>query len=178
MRCIEHTMVIAGILNLTLVVKMTPRKYDRAKIDCRLLFDIAHMRQCFGKESILTSEEYVAKFNEPLIIDRVKCWENFPRGCGIDRGHFSAANSEIIIPASKPTELVYNNKNEATTHHAFCVNMATMTRGQSRLDRHFSWALYIVKTRSGTTCFTPQMFLSHVNPFVKTGWHFSLTPHC
>ena len=115
MRCVKHSMVIAGILNRTLVVEMTPRKYDRAKIDYRLLFDIQHVRKCYGEKSVVTTEEYVAKFNETLIIDRVKCWGNFDGGCSIDRGHFGAANHEIQIPSSVPTEFVYNNKSEAST---------------------------------------------------------------
>lgn len=77
-RCFRKALLAAGLLNRTLIVVDNPKEivygYERL-----LLFDVKHTRLCLGEDTVITSSEFLRKYNVNYIeVDKVVCIRNCP----------------------------------------------------------------------------------------------------
>lgn len=71
-RCFRQVMLLAGLLNRTLI---QPLVVDMLGIDLSPYFDLDHMRQCYGNNTVISYNDYVKTYGSPPVLDHVLCIE-------------------------------------------------------------------------------------------------------
>lgn len=79
MLCLRNHLLVAGYLNRTLVVPYH-KKENHKFYDLRVVFDVEHARNCFGR-AVFTTAEYRRKYRHPLVVDRITCWHGPDKFC-------------------------------------------------------------------------------------------------
>lgn len=74
--CIRNHIILAGLLNRTLVVDTLQPGYTKRRYSWPILFDTQHLNACFGPRSVVTTAEYQRRHGrqKKLTIDKLLCW--------------------------------------------------------------------------------------------------------
>ncbi|CAI5521344.1 unnamed protein product, partial [Closterium sp. Naga37s-1] len=59
-RCIRNYLIVAGVLNRTLVAPFRPSEVN-GSYDRHVFFDLTHMRRCYGPRTVITLDELLAE---------------------------------------------------------------------------------------------------------------------
>ena len=87
-----RSLLAAGLLNRTLVVSLNQRAIYR-HYDRRLVLDFDQIRDCYGKNTIMTTSEYSQQHGgRKLTVDTIKCWGE-PYGCPVKHAYQYAAKA-------------------------------------------------------------------------------------
>lgn len=91
-------MILAGLLNRTLLVPMEPREVAGG-YDLRIVYDVVHARHCYGY-AIMTTREYFRKFRRRPVIDEILCWHG-PHGACPEEDKDLTLNCPLSIDSNK-----------------------------------------------------------------------------
>lgn len=70
MRCLRGALLLAGLLNRTLIV---PIQVPSLRQDTRPHIDIDYVNKCAGENTVISLDDYKAKFGDPAVVTSVIC---------------------------------------------------------------------------------------------------------
>ena len=85
----RHHMIMSALLNRTLIMPLNASEVPIG-FDLRVVFDPHSFRNCIGNATVLTTREFVQKYDS-IVVDRILCWAK--NGCPESK---SVAKSEFL----------------------------------------------------------------------------------
>lgn len=79
--CFRNSLLLAALLNRTLLVPMRAAEQFEFVYDLRIVFHLDTVRGCFGNDTVMSTEEYYNKYQKPAAVDRLQCWHGPNTSC-------------------------------------------------------------------------------------------------
>lgn len=79
--CFRNTVILAAALNRTVIVPMKKSEQYVKDYDLRMVFHLETILDCYGPDSVISSQDYQERYGKSVEIDRLHCWHGPYASC-------------------------------------------------------------------------------------------------